>query len=133
MRVISGALCVLLTAATGHSVAAAPENGPRYAPQGVYGRVDISGLKKKPKVINKTPVVADRAAMLTERRGSGPAKAAYLFVPRAYYTHWAGHCMFYNACTEPVHFIDHDWYYKVGPGRGMPYREGERRDHKHEH
>ena len=133
MRFISGALCVLLTATTGSPVVAGPENAPKYAPAGTFGRVDLSGLKKKPKVINKKPIVIDTPALRARQKASGPVKPSYIFAPRVYYTGWERFCSRYDACAEPVYFIDHDWYYHAGPGRGMPYREGERRDHNHVH
>jgi len=45
----------------------------------------------------------------------------YLRVPRGHAKNWRKHCYKYDACAQPVYFVQEDWYqtnYAGGPGKG---------------
>jgi hypothetical protein len=95
-------LCLSLAASLGMGVVAHAED----ADPGIYGQLDISKFKRPP-VIRRQPVVADRSA----RRSS--AKPIYLHVPPGQEWHWYAHCRTYQACSVPVYFVTESWFVNV--------------------
>ncbi len=89
---------------------------------GFYGRVDIGGYQ--PQVIYRQPMVIER-----EARYRTPV---YLHVPTYQARHWGRYCSAYDACGEPVYFVQDDWYNQVyvpsyrerHPVRYNEYHEG---------
>lgn len=68
---------------------------------GFYGRLDIGGYPP-PQVIYAQPVFIGPAPM--------NRPPIYLRVPPGHAKHWSKHCSRYNACGEPVYFVQDDWY-----------------------
>ncbi len=69
---------------------------------GVYGRIDI-GSFPAPRVIYAQPVVIVQAPMTEIRR------PIYLYVPPGHQKNWRKHCGRYNACGQPVYFVQEEW------------------------
>ncbi len=81
---------------------------------GVYGRIDIGNFPA-PRVIYAQPVVIVQAPMAEFRR------PIYLYVPPGHQKDWRKHCGRYNACGQPVYFVQEDWIrerYDAREGRG---------------
>ena len=70
---------------------------------GVYGRVNIgepipqrAWVNQRPIVIRQTPVVYERQPI-------------YLYVPTTHSNNWGRYCDRYNACAQPVVFVQDNW------------------------
>lgn len=91
---------------------------------GVYGRVDI-GRFPQPQLYVQQPVII-----------SAPVYAApppvYLWVPPGHRKDWRRYCGQYQACGQPVYFVQDNWYRERGPGREIrrDYREDRREDRR---
>lgn len=73
---------------------------------GFYGRIDVGSLPP-PRVLYAKPIVV---APLP----AGVVRApVYLRVPRGHAKHWSKFCGRYNACGEPVYFVQDSWYNDV--------------------
>jgi uncharacterized protein YcfJ len=70
---------------------------------GFYGRIDI-GNSPPPRLVYARPIVAQPAPV-----GVVP-QPIYLRVPPGHAKHWAKHCYRYNACGQPVYFVQDSWY-----------------------
>jgi hypothetical protein len=81
---------------------------------GVYGRIDI-GNYPPPAVVYPQPVIIAPTRVATYQR------PIYLYVPPGHQKHWAKHCGQYNACGQPVYFVQENWVRDH-------YRRDERRD-----
>ena len=92
---------------------------------GVYGRVDI-GRFPQPVLVVQQPVIIERPAVYTA------APPVYLWVPPGHQKNWRKHCSHYNACGQPVYFVQDNWYRERGPGREVnhAYREGYREGYR---
>lgn len=89
---------------------------------GFYGRIDIGGFPQ-PQLIYPQPV-------LIERVPAGVVRAPiYLRVPPGHVKNWRKHCRKYNACGQPVYFVQDSWYTQEYVPR---YRES-RRGHGQRH
>jgi len=69
---------------------------------GVYGRIDI-GNYPPPAVVYAQPVIIAPTRVATYQR------PIYLYVPPGHQKHWAKHCGQYNACGQPVYFVQENW------------------------
>jgi hypothetical protein len=69
---------------------------------GVYGRIDI-GNYPQPVVINPQPVIIAQPAVVY------PRQPIYLYVPPGHQKNWGKHCARYNACGQPVYFVQEQW------------------------
>ena len=69
---------------------------------GVYGRIDIGNLPPPP-VILPQPVIITPAPVAVHRA------PVYLYVPPGHQKKWAKHCGQYNACGQPVYFVQESW------------------------
>ena len=69
---------------------------------GVYGRIDI-GAFPQPRVIYPQPVVIVQTPMAVHQQ------PVYLYVPPGHQKNWGKHCGRYNACGQPVYFVQEDW------------------------
>lgn len=119
-RLRCGALAALLLAAAGAAQAQAYVNatvGGQLAP-GVYGRIDI-GHAPPPPVLYAEPVIIHRPAVAV------PRSPIYLYVPPGHAKNWGKHCARYNACSQPVYFVQ-----EPPPRRGPPARGPGRDDHR---
>jgi hypothetical protein len=71
---------------------------------GVYGRIDIGNFPPpsvavvypQPVIIAPIPVAAQQ-------------QPVYLYVPPGHQKHWSKHCGRYNACGQPVYFVQENW------------------------
>ena len=106
---------------------------------GFYGRIDV-GSYPQPMIVYPQPIVIVRAPVAVV------AEPIYLRVPPGHAKHWAKHCGKYNACGQPVFFVQEGWYQSVyapsyrdrgGPGRHDDDRDdGDRKQagkHKEKH
>jgi hypothetical protein len=79
---------------------------------GVYGRIEIGSAP--PPVLYPQPVVIVPAAV--------PRRPVYLYVPPGHAKHWKKHCKRYDACNQPVYFVQEEWvrvrYEQAHPGKG---------------
>ncbi len=94
---------------------------------GFYGRVDIGGFPQ-PQVIYPQPVVVQPPPV------GVVGEPIYLHVPPGHAKHWSKHCRKYNACGQPVYFVQDRWYrqeyvprYREMHGKG----HGKGKGHKH--
>jgi len=121
MNKLTHSLGALLCATALSSAAFAADVGVsvNIAQPGFYGRIDI-GQAPQPVVIYPQPVVI-------EHRGPVLREPIYLRVPPGQERHWDRHCRRYNACGQPVYFVQDRWYRDVY----APRYDGEP-DHHHE-
>lgn len=73
---------------------------------GLYGRVDIGNFPE-PRVVYAQPVIVMPAPVAVVRQ------PIYLYVPPGHQRDWAKHCGNYNACGQPVYFVQENWYREV--------------------
>ena len=129
-RWLSGAMAACALVAAGGAQAQAYVNatvGGELAP-GVYGRINIGNAMPPPPVIYPEPVIIQRPAVVV------PRSPIYLYVPPGHSRNWGKYCMRYNACNQPVYFVQ-----EPPPRRGPPHHRGphgrdDRRwddDHRH--
>lgn len=91
------------------------------AQPGLYGRVDIGNVPP-PVLVYPQPVVIRPAPVAMVQ------SPIYLHVPPGHAKNWAKHCYRYNACGQPVYFVQEGWYQQVylpaQPGWRGPDRDG---------
>ena len=98
---------------------------------GFYGRIDV-GRVPGPVLIYPQPVIIEQRPVNVMRQ------PIYLHVPPGHEKKWNKHCSRYNACGQPVYFVQDGWYrdvyapryYGDSEGRG-DHRRDDRRDHGH--
>ncbi len=100
---------------------------------GVYGRIDI-GNTARPTVINTAPVVVMPAQPQPQQRQiqvQAP-EPVYMWVPPGHQRNWKRHCREYNACNQPVYFVQDQWYRDNirGSGQGRDYEERRHNEHR---
>jgi hypothetical protein len=95
---------------------------------GFYGRIDI-GRVPGPVLIYPQPLIIEQAPINLMRQ------PIYLRVPPGHEKKWDKHCRRYNACGQPVYFVQNGWYrdvyaprYYGAPDRREARREGRRGD-----
>lgn len=96
---------------------------------GVYGRIHI-GNYPQPVLVSPQPVIIVPAPVAVQRQ------PIYLYVPLGHQRNWGKHCARYNACGQPVYFVQEQWvrerYQHEHPGwRGG--RHGHRDQHGPRH
>lgn len=93
---------------------------------GFYGRIDV-GRAPAPVLIYPQPVIIQQAPVVVARQ------PIYLRVPPGYEKDWGKHCRRYNACGQPVYFVQDNWYRNVYAPRyyGVSERGDERHDNGH--
>ncbi|QTN27541.1 hypothetical protein HZ993_20080 [Rhodoferax sp. AJA081-3] len=69
---------------------------------GVYGRIDI-GAFPQPRIVYPQPVVILQTPIAVHQQ------PVYLYVPPGHQKNWRKHCGRYNACGQPVYFVQEDW------------------------
>ncbi len=72
---------------------------------GVYGRIDIGNMPP-PAIIYPQPVVIAPTPVAVYQR------PIYLYVPPGHERDWARHCHRYNACGQPVYFVQERWVHE---------------------
>ncbi len=80
---------------------------------GVYGRIDIGNFPQPRLVYPHTVVISPSPVAVYQQ-------PIYLYVPFGHQQHWGKHCHRYNACGQPVYFVQEAWIHE---------RYAERRDH----
>jgi hypothetical protein len=91
---------------------------------GFYGRIDIGNAYPQPQLIYREPVVIHRAPSM--------GRPIYLHVPPGHAKNWGKHCGKYNACGQPVYFVQDRWYndvYVPRHGGAREHGEPDRREH----
>ena len=81
---------------------------------GFYGRIDIGNVPQPPRLVYSQPIVIQTAPVAVVQQ------PIYLRVPPGHAKHWAKHCARYNACGQPVYFVQDTWYSNVY----VPYYRG---------
>ena len=70
---------------------------------GFYGRIDIGDYPyPQPRVIYRQPRIVERSFIERE--------PIYLRVPLGHSRNWSKFCHRYDACVEPVYFVEDGWY-----------------------
>ena len=69
---------------------------------GVYGRVNI-GNYPQPVLVSPQPVIIVQQPVAVVRQ------PIYLYVPPGHQKNWGKHCGRYNACGQPVYFVQEQW------------------------
>lgn len=106
------------------------------AQPGFYGRIDI-GRVPGPVLIYPQPVIIEQRTVNVVRQ------PIYLHVPPGHAKNWRKHCSHYQACGQPVYFVQDGWYRDVyepryygdsgrrEDGRDSRYDESYRNNGKH--
>lgn len=84
---------------------------------GFYGRIDIGNYPPPVVVYSQPLIIAPAPVMVTQQ-------PVYLRVPPGHAKKWAKHCAKYNACGQPVYFVQENWY----RNEYAPVYRGDRRD-----
>ena len=87
-----------------------------------YGRVEIGNLPP-PQLVYAQPIVVQP---LPAHVSSPPI---YLHVPPGHAKNWYKHCARYNACGQPVYFVQETWYRQ----QYVPAMQHHGRDDDHDH
>lgn len=69
---------------------------------GVYGRIDIGDIPR-PALVYAQPVMIAPPPVVLDRR------PIYLYVPAPHQQDWRRYCGRYNACGQPVYFVQDRW------------------------
>lgn len=124
MKYFLCALAAILTAVAAPAIAADVGVSVQIGEPGFYGRIDIGNVPR-PQLIYPQPVVIQRAP-----RGV-VGEPLYLRVPPGHAKNWRKHCGKYNACGQPVYFVQDRWYndvyvphYRESQGGGRGERQG---------
>ena len=70
---------------------------------GVYGRIDIGNFPQ-PVLVSPQPI-----SIVSPRAAVAPPPPLYLYVPPGHQKNWSKHCGRYNACAQPVYFVQESW------------------------
>lgn len=93
---------------------------------GFYGRIDITDYSQ-PRLLYPEPILVQSAPVVTA------AQPLYLYVPAKHAKDWRKQCKKYNACGQPVYFVQENWYKEVyvPEYRARKYaKEGKKKDEK---
>ena len=107
--IILAAFAAATTSALATDVAVSVQVGQ----PGFYGRIDIGGFPA-PQLVYVEPVIIQPVPVGVVRQ------PIYLHVPPGHAKDWRKHCGKYNACGQPVYFVQENWYNSVYVPR---YRE----------
>ncbi len=89
---------------------------------GVYGRINIGNVAP-PMVVYPQPVVIVQSPVAVHQQ------PIYLYVPPGHQKNWAKHCHRYNACGQPVYFVQEQWVReRYQEHRRVEYREPQRNE-----
>lgn len=90
---------------------------------GFYGHIDIGGFPR-PQLVYGTPLIIQPVPVGIVR------PAIYLHVPPGHSKNWRKHCYQYNACGQPVYFVQDTWYNdEYVPHYHQQYSQGQEDDH----
>lgn len=115
-------MAAALTAASAQALGANVAVSVNVGQPDFYGRIDIGNFPQ-PQVIYPEPVVMQPVPARVVRQ------PIYLRVPPGHAKDWRKHCRKYNACAQPVYFVQENWYNNEYAPR---YRELKRRDKGHD-
>ncbi len=93
---------------------------------GVYGRIDI-GNYPQPVLVYPQAIVVTPVPLAYYRQ------PIYLYVPPGHQKHWAKHCARYNACNQPVYFVQEQWVRERYEQERERWHEGRRDAWRHDH
>ena len=96
-------LAAAVTLATSSALATDVRASITMGQPGYYGRVDI-GRFPPPPLIYAEPVIIQPVPVGVVRR------PVYMHVPPGHAKNWGKHCRKYNACGQPVYFVQDRWY-----------------------
>jgi len=99
-------LALAVAAASASTMAADVGVTVRVGQPNFYGRIDIGDMPR-PQVVYAQPIVVQPAPP------GVVAQPIYLRVPPGHAKHWNKHCQRYNACGQPVYFVQETWYNNV--------------------
>jgi hypothetical protein len=86
---------------------------------GVYGRINI-GNYPQPVLVSPQPVIIAPVPVAVQRQ------PIYLYVPPGHQKNWGRYCGRYNACGQPVYFVQEQWVRE----RYEQEHSGRRHDHR---
>jgi len=96
---------------------------------GYYGRID-TGSFPRPPLIYADPIIVQPVPAGVVRR------PVYMHVPPGHAKNWGKHCRKYNACGQPVYFVQDRWYsdtyvpaYAQRHGKKSGKTQGKRKGH----
>lgn len=112
------AAAVLVAAIASQPAVAAGSISVEIAQPGVYGRIIVGDAR--PAVIYAEPVIVAPARYAPVRR------PIYLYVPPGHQRQWDKHCHRYEACGQPVYFVQEGWV-REHHARHRPHRA----EHRH--
>ena len=115
-------IAAALAAATVPALAADVGVSVHVGQPGFYGRIDIGNFPP-PRLLYPEPVIIQPV------RADVVRQPIYLHVPAGHAKDWRKHCRKYNACGQPVYFVQEYWYNNVYVPR---YRDGERDGQGHD-
>jgi len=132
------AALVAATAASG-ALAQSPISGSiAINKPGVYGRIDI-GQFPQPQLVYAQPVLIapPPPVVVAARPVVVQPQPIYLYVPPGHAKDWKHHCGHYNACNQPVYFVQESWvrerYEEEHHGKGHGHGHDKDRDDDHDH
>ena len=94
---------------------------------GVYGQINIGNFPQ-PRLVYAQPVLIAPPARYVVQQ------PVYLYVPPGHQKNWKKHCDRYNACGQPVYFVQEDWVrerYDEERGNGHGHGKGNGKEKKH--
>lgn len=92
---------------------------------GVYGRIDIGGYPQ-PRVVYPQPIIIAPQPVTVH------VEPVYLYVPPAHQKNWSKNCGRYQACGQPVYFVQERWVrdrYEEQRKHGKDDRPGNKGQH----
>jgi len=114
-------LAAVLAALSGTALATDVGVSVSVGQPGFYGRIDI-GSMPQPQLIYTAPVIIQQPVGMVRQ-------PLYLRVPPGHEKKWSKHCHNYNACGQPVYFVQDSWYTNVyAPGYRVQHGEGKGHD-----
>lgn len=119
---VCASLCLLLAATQVGAQAYVNATVDGQLAPGVYGRIQI-GNGAPPPVIYAEPVIIQRPPVAVQRA------PIYMYVPPGHAKNWGKHCARYNACGQPVYFVQEP---PRRPRANGPHRAGPSHDERHE-
>jgi len=133
MRRFVCSLAFMMAAVTPPAIAADVGVSVQVGQPGFYGRIEIGNFPQ-PQVIYRQPVVIQPVPVGVVRQ------PIYMRVPPGHAKHWSKHCREYNACGQPVYFVQERWYneeyvphYRQDHGQGHSVQRGYGEDSAHGH
>ena len=101
--------------------------------QPAYGRIAIAEPVPQAAWVNQQPVIIQQQPVAIQRQ------PIYLYVPPAHSNNWARYCGRYNACGQPVIFVQDRWVrdhqpvrHGHGNGRGDRDRDRDGSSNRHD-